>query len=208
MVNRIAFMGVILLASFLIFQSCTSLTDLADSLSRLHHLQFKLEGVEGFSIAGIPVSNKTGINDFSLQDSLKLAQLFKSRQMPVEFVIKVAIRNPNDGSAGRLKVNATLLGLSARLLIDNQPTVFGEIESPVEIPGTGEATLIPIKFSLDLFEFFGNQGLDRLLQLALAIGGRNGSSSRLALDVQPRVSTPFGELKYPGRLIIVDKEFR
>ena len=77
----------------------------------------------------------------------------------------------------------------------------------MEIPGTGQATTIPIRLSLDLYEFFGNKGYDELVGLALAIGGRSGSPSRLTLDAQPRVTTPFGEIVYPGRITIVDREF-
>jgi len=208
MVKRFPMMAVLVLTAALTFQSCASLTDLAGSLAQLQRLKFKLGQVEGFSLAGISISNKSSLNDFSVQDGLKLTQLFGSKKLPVEFILNVVAINPNDGSAGGIKTAATLSGLAARLLIDGQPTVYGDIDNPVEIPGTGEETIIPIRLSLDLYEFFGTQGLDRLLQLALAIGGKNGSSSRLALDVQPRVMTPFGEIKYPERLTIVDKEFR
>ena len=62
--------------------------------------------------------------------------------------------------------------------------------------------------SIDLFEFFGNKGYQDVIGLALAIGGLNKDTSRLSLDAQPRVSTPYGEMTYPGRILIVDKEFR
>ncbi|HAR36658.1 MAG TPA: hypothetical protein DCR87_07140 [Acidobacteria bacterium] len=208
MAKKISVIIAILLVSVLVFQSCASLTDLAGSLAQLQRLKFKLGTVEGFSLAGIPLSHKASLNDFTVQDGLKLAQLFGSKKLPVEFVLNVVAINPNDGSSGKIKTTATLSGLAARLLIDGQPTVYGDIDSPVEIPGTGQETVIPLRLSLDLYEFFGSQGLDRLLQLALAIGGKNGSTARLALDIQPRVMTPFGEIKYPERLTIVDKEFR
>ncbi|MGQ9801462.1 MAG: hypothetical protein ACUVRL_07360 [Candidatus Saccharicenans sp.] len=208
MAKKLLILGALVLSSVLIFQSCTSLTDLAGSLAQLQRLKFKLGTVEGFSLAGISLSHKASLNDFTVQDGLKLAQLFSSKKLPVEFTLNVVAINPNDGSSGKIKTTATLSGLAARLLIDGQSTVYGDITSPIDIPGTGQETIIPLRLSLDLYEFFGSQGLDRLLQLALAIGGRNGSSARLALDIQPRVMTPFGEIKYPERLTIVDKEFR
>lgn len=184
------------------------MADFASMLAQPQRLKFKLGSVESFSLAGISLGNKASLNDFSIQDGMKLAQLFGSKKLPVEFVLNVVAINPNDGTGGRVKSSATLSGLSARLLIDGQPTVYGDIDSPVEIPGTGQETRFPLRISLDLYEFFGSQGLDKLLQLSLAIGGKNGSTSRLALDIQPKVVTPFGEIKYPERLTIVDKEFR
>ena len=62
--------------------------------------------------------------------------------------------------------------------------------------------------SIDLFEFFGDKGYQSIIDLALSIGGINNNVSRLALDAQPRVSTPFGDIVYPGRITIVDREFR
>jgi hypothetical protein len=47
-----------------------------------------------------------------------------------------------------------------------------------------------------------------LYELALAVGGANQDGSRLSLDAQPRVSTPYGTITYPGRLTIVNAEFR
>lgn len=208
MARKILAPGVLLLVLTLSFESCASLTDLAGSLAQLQHLQFKLGTVEGFSLAGISLSHKASLNDFTVQDGLKLAQLFSSKKLPAEFILNLVVINPNDGSAGKIKTTATLSGLAARLLIDGQPTVYGDIDSPIEIPGTGQETIIPLRFNLDLYEFFGSQGLDRLLRLALAIGGKNSSTARLALDIQPRVMTPIGEIKYPERLTIVDKEFR
>jgi hypothetical protein len=116
--------------------------------------------------------------------------------------------NPNDGAGGTPKTASTLTSLECRLLIDGQPTVAGNIDSPVEIPGTGQESVIPMRLSLDLYEFFAGKRCRDLVALALAIGGREGSAARLSLDAQPAVSTPLGPIAYPGRLTIVSAEFR
>ncbi|MCJ7679608.1 MAG: hypothetical protein MUP70_02685, partial [Candidatus Aminicenantes bacterium] len=88
------------------------------------------------------------------------------------------------------------------------PTVTGNIENPVDVPGTGTASVIPIRLSLNLYEFFANKGYDGLINLVLALGGANRSPSRLALDALPRVNTPWGVLEYPSRITVVSTEFR
>ncbi len=117
-------------------------------------------------------------------------------------------RNPNDGSGGTTRTVSTLTRFDWRLLIDDQPTVSGGIDKPLEIPGTGQTTVIPLRLELDLYEFFGSHGYDDLLNLALALGGRHGDISRVALDALPSVSTPLGDITYPERITIVSKEFR
>lgn len=102
----------------------------------------------------------------------------------------------------------TLTSLELRLLIDGTPTVYGDIDTPIEVPGTGKATTIPLHMSIDLYEFFGQQGNEKILGLARDIGGKQKNVARISLDAQPRVSTEHGEVIYPGRITIISKGFR
>jgi len=127
--------------------------------------------------------------------------------LPAELTLDILVQNPNDGTGGSTKTNSTLTSLESRLLIDGKPTVYGNIDRPIEVPGTGQATTIPVRMSIDLYEFFGQQAYEEIINLALAIGGKRRDISRISLDAQPKVSTPFGEIVYPGRITIVNKEF-
>jgi len=190
------------------FQSCATLQQLGDALMNLKRLQFKLGGVNHFSLAGIRIGPYSSLSDFSPGDGFKLLNAFRNNSLPAEIVLEVLALNPNDGTGGSPQTVTTLSSLESRLLIDGEPTVTGNIDQPLQIPGTGQAASIPIRMTLDLLNFFGNKGYEDIIGLALAIGGKQGSSSRLSLDALPRVSTPYGEIEYPGRITIVDKEFR
>jgi len=199
-----------LLAAFslMLLGSCAVLQDMATALGNLQRLRFKLGAVHDFELLGINLSGKSRLNQFTAMDGVRLLQAFQSRRLPAAFVLDVLAVNPNDGTGGSPKTVSTLTGLESRLLIDGTPTVSGNIDRPVEIPGTGQESVIPIRLSIDLLEFFGEKKYNDLLNLALAIGGANQDGARLALDAQPRVSTPYGALTYPGRLTIVSREFR
>jgi hypothetical protein len=196
------------LAALLLLQSCETLDQLTQTLMSLRRLQFKLGGIHDFSLLGINLAGKSGLTDFSGEDGLKLVQGFRSKQLPAELTLDVLVQNPNDGKGGSTKTTSTLTSLESRLLIDDTPTVYGNIDQPIEIPGTGQASTVPVRMSIDLYEFFGQQGYEEIIGLALAIGGRRGDISRVSLDAQPKVSTPFGEIVYPGRITIIHKEFR
>ena len=200
-------LAALLAPGLLVLGGCETLQQLATSILSLQRLQFKLGSVHDFSLLGVRFGGKEALRDFSAMDGLALVQGFSSRRLPAEFILDIEVKNPNGGSGGTRQTVSTLTSLESRLLIDGKPTVIGNIDRPMEIPGTGQATVIPIRLSLDLYEFFGNKGYDELIGLALSIGGRSGSASRLTLDAQPRVTTPFGEIVYPGRITIVDREF-
>jgi hypothetical protein len=198
----------IVLAGCLAFSSCATLGNMASVLANLQHLKFKIASVRDFRLLGLDISGRSKLTDFGATDILKVAQSYSAKKLPVSFVMDVLAVNPNDGTGGTTKTTSTLTGLECRLLIDGKPTVTGNIESPVEIPGTGQESVIPLRLSLDLLEFFTDKRYEDLVGMALAIGGRNGSAARLSLDAQPTVSTPVGPITYPGRITIVSTDFR
>ena len=201
-------LAVLALAGILMLSSCAAIDEMAAALANLQRLKFKLSGVRDFRLLGIDIGGKARISDFSALDAVKLVQSYTSRKLPVDFVLDVVAVNPNDGTGGTRKTTSTLSGLECRLLLDGQPTVVGNIDQPIEIPGTGQESVIPLRLSLDLLEFFASKQYEDLVQLALAIGGKNKTPARIALDAQPTVSTPVGPITYPGRITIISTEFR
>ncbi len=199
---------VAILALLIGLQSCAILEQFAGALINLQRLKFKLGAVHDFSLLGINLSSKLSVSDFTAAEGLRLVQAFTSKRIPAEFVLDILAVNPNDGTGGSKQTVSTLTGLESRLLVDGKPTVTGNIDRPIEIPGTGQEATIGIRLSIDLYEFFGRGGYEDILGLALAIGGRRGTASRLSLDTLPTVTTPFGPITYPNRITIVDKEFR
>lgn len=178
-----------------------------ETMVNLSRLKFKLGNVNNLTLSGINISNKKSISDFNAVELLKLTSVITSGELPVSFTLNVEAKNPNDGSGGYPKTDATLKAFPWKLEIDNVETISGNIGSSVSVPGTGDVTNIPLTMNLDLIEFFGNKGLDNLVNLALALGGQQGSSSKLTLYATPTVSSPLGDIKYPGELKIVDQTF-
>jgi hypothetical protein len=206
--NRTRIWGGILILSVLLLQGCATLGEIARTLASLKHLQFRLEGISDFSLAGIHIGQKAQLRDFTVADGIQLLAAFRAKHLPARFLLNVEAHNPNDGSDATTRTVSTLTRFDWRLLVDDQPTINGGIDRPLEIPGTGRSTIIPLRLELDLIEFFGDHGYNDLLNLALALGGKRGDISRVALDAQPSVSTPLGDITYPERITIVSKEFR
>ncbi len=192
-----------ILSMLLLLTSCS----VYETIINLSRLKFKLGSVNNFQIGGINISGKKSFQDFSAAEILMLTSTLTSGKLPASFTLNVEAKNPNDGTGGYPKTDATLKAFPWRLNINNTETISGNIGSPVTVPGTGEVTNIPLDMNIDLIQFFGNNGLENLVNLALAIGGLEGSSSRLTLFATPTVSSPLGDIKYPGELKIVDQSF-
>jgi len=178
-----------------------------DAITNIQRLQFKLDKVTGMKLAGVSFSNLSSISNISLMDAANLLANFTQGKLPVEFTLNVLAKNPNDGTGGTKNTSAVIKNMAWRLFIDNNETINGNVGN-VSVPGVGKTTNIPIGMSFDLLRFFKDAGYDNLLNLALALGGRNGSSSRITLKVKPTVETILGPITYPGEFDVIDREFR
>ncbi len=204
---KILFVVTSLTISLALIEGCETLKQYSQAMADLKKLEFKLEDVENFSLAGINLSNKKSVSDLSMMDGVKLGKAFKDNKFPADFVLNVAARNPNDGSGATQSTNAKITNFDWKLYIDDVETIHGNINRTIMIPGSGQKEIIPLSISLDLYDYFSNKGYDGLLNLAMAVGGVKGSAARLKLDAKPTVSTGLGAITYPGRITIVDKQF-
>jgi len=177
------------------------------TLTNLSRLQFKVGQVDGFKINGVSISGKSKLSDFNPLDLINLSAAFAKGSLPASFVLNVEAKNPNDGTGGYQKSDATLQNFKWRLFLDDKETVSGELDQPVTVPGTGNVTTIPLRINLDLVKFFEDRGYESIINLALALGGVQGSSSKITLFATPTVSSPFGNITYPGELKLVDTQF-
>ncbi|TNE35137.1 hypothetical protein EP342_02080 [bacterium] len=205
MKNRIYFTAIIFVVATFFFTSCKTLNQIKDSVINLQRLEFKLDNVNNFRLAGVDLSKIKSVSDLSVMDGIKLTKAFAEKKLPAQFVLNVAANNPNDGTGGSKQSAATLTSLDWKLYIDNKETIAGNINKEIVIPGTGQSETIPLVMNIDLYQFFGNKGYEDIINLALAIGGQGGSASRLKLDALPTVKTPIGNINYPNRITIVDK---
>jgi len=196
---------VILLSAMLSSISCSALRGVGEAITNLSRCSFKVENVSNFSLAGISLGNKSS---YSIGDGLALAAAFARNELPASFTLNVAAINPNDGTGGTPSSAATLTHFAWTLLIDNTETIRGDIAEPITIPGTGQLSIIPLTMNLDLFQFFHNRGYENIVNLALALGGVNRTTSTITLRARPTIDTRFGPIQYPEEITIVDREFR
>lgn len=188
--------------------ACSTLSDISNSLTSLQKMQFKISGLTNMKLAGVELTRIASPTKLGVADALALTNAFSRKSLPTSFTLNVDARNPNNGAKGARTVPLTLNGFDWQLLIDDKRTISGGLERSIEIPGTTAATTIPLAVSMDMYQFFADRGYDGIVNLALALGGVNGSTSKVKLDAKPTVGTPFGPMSYPGRITIVDTEFR
>ncbi|MGB9697463.1 MAG: hypothetical protein ACP5P3_07725 [Ignavibacteria bacterium] len=197
--------GVLVLIVAILSFSCSGYIDAYKNLQRL---QFKLGKVHNFKLAEITLNDKANLNDIGVIDMAKLIAAFSSGVLKTQFTLDLLAKNPNDGTGGTPNTSAVIRALEWRLYLDQKEVLQGNIDKGIEIPGIGQETVIPVEVTFDMLKFFHGENLNSLINLALVLGGKQGSSSRLELKIKPTVDTIFGPITYPGEITVVDKEFR
>ncbi len=192
--------------SLFFFQGCSTV----QGIMSLQQLTYSIESIESVYLGGVSVGGKKVINDFSVKETLNLALLVSTKKMPLRMTVNIAVKNPNTGmgEASGFNGTATLKNLDWRLLIDNIPTISGNLPTSFEIPGNGQTTIVPIEMSVELYEYLEQKGYEGMANIALAISGLGKGGAHIKIDALPTVSTFIGDIKYPNRITIVDKEIR
>ena len=178
-----------------------------ETIVNLSRLKFRIDSIDNLELAGIPLKNKLGINDFSTLETMKLSTAFVRNTLPLTFTINVDAKNPNDGTGGYPRTNATIVSFPWRLFLDDKQTVTGNIGSEVAVPGSGETTKIPLKVTIDLVQFFKEKGYQGILNLALNLVKESSAPSKITLYAQPTVGSQLGNIKYPKEIKIINLEY-
>lgn len=187
---------------------CSTIQSISQALTDVGKLQFKLDRATDFTVNGINISTLNSVKDINPLKAVELVALVSNKQLPVAFTLNVLAKNPNDGSNGKPPTDLYLRKIAWTLLIDNRTTINGVVDKRLQIPSSGQSITIPITISLDLFKFFSDKGYEDLMNLAFAIGGKSGSSSRLKLSARVAAEVPgFGVVDYPGELTIINTSF-
>lgn len=192
-----------LLAVVVLIAGCSGITD---TITNAQRLQWKLGSVSGMTVSGVNVSNVSSFSSINPLDLVKLTSAVGSGTLPVGFTLNLLAKNP-EGEGGSKNSSDLIKSVEWRLLIDNKETINGMVSGPITIPGVGQTSTIPVSISLDLMQYFQNEGLQSLVGMVLGIGGKSGSPARLSLKIKPTIDTFIGPIS-PGEITVIDKEFR
>lgn len=193
----------IVIAAMIVISGCSGITD---TITNAQRLQWKLGNVSGMKVSGVDVSNVSSFSSINPLDLVKLTSAVGSGQLPVSFTLNLLAKNP-EGEGGSKNSSDLIKSVDWRLLIDNKETINGVVSGPITVPGVGQTSTIPVGISLDIMQFFQNEGLQSLAGMLLGIGGKSGSPARLSLKIRPTIDTFLGPIS-PGEITVIDKEFR
>lgn len=188
----------IVLVAVLLAPALTGCQSLREIRS-LRQVDFALDRVSGAQLAGVDLERVRSYNDLTGSDLLRVGRAISQNEMPFQFTVHVSANNPEENQR-----QARLVAFDWTLLLDERETVAGTFNETVQLPA-GEVVDIPLEMELDLLNFFDRSSRD-LVELALAIAGAEGASTRIQLRARPSIDTPIGPIRYPNDITIVSRD--
>lgn len=166
------------------FSGCKSLKE----NKRFAKCEFKTKRISRLSIGGIEILNKRSINDFSMQEGLRLAYQVKQQKLITNLTVDLQVKNPNSDPA-------TLRGFQYVLVIDGKEIINTELNSVLNIPGYGER-VFGVTSRFDLIKAAKDTGYDTLLKLALGLAEGRQQPVNFDLYFRPKIYVMDKKVKY------------
>lgn len=164
-------------------------------MSNLRKVQFGIDRVTDASLAGVDLDSLRSYEDLSSAEMARVLQSAVERRAPMAFTLHLNAENPEENDAP-----ARLVEMDWTLLLDDTETISGTFNQDVRL-APGDPVTVPIDMELDLFNFFERSSRD-LVELALAVAGVNGRSTKIKLRATPVVETVIGRIRYPQPITI------
>lgn len=166
-------------------------------ISELSKLKFTLDRVSSVRVAGIDIMNITDARELNVYQISRITLAASRETLPLDLTLHLKSENPMIN-----QVAATITRMDWTLVLDGRDTISGTLEEDITLPA-GVAQEIPLRLSLNLFEFFNDKNAMDLLDLALAFAGEGGAIPKgIALKVRPTINTIIGPLTYSSPILI------
>lgn len=182
--------GMFVLLIAVLVTACTSVP----TLESLQKCEFRMQGIEDISAAGVRISGKQSISDLSVLDASRIMVALTKGSLPVRMVVDVGVRNPNRQTAalGRVEYIAYL---------DGNQIFSGSTTDSIKIPGNNVSSL-PFNVEFDLFDLMEGETEDAILNFLFNLAGVSTVPSTFTMKVKPSISVAGIQVPYPDYLDI------
>lgn len=193
------FRNFFLVAAIAFFITSCGILEQAGEMYNLTRCEFKLNTVEDVHLAGVYIQNYDQFSDLNFTDALKLTNAFLSKNLPLDFTLNIATKNPNQQKAALNK-------LQWILYIDNIEMTRGTTNKRIEIPPNGGMSNLPLNLNIELFNALSGDSKDAILNFGFNLAGQGNKPTRITVKAKPTVYVSGRAIDYPG-YITIENEF-
>jgi len=158
-----------------------------------------MKNIERIKVAGVSMEGKSSINDFSLADMAMLTQHAIRGTLPLDMVLHIEAKNPNQQSAAINRIEWIAY-------VDDLEMMSGYVDERVVVPPNNGIGIIPLHIEFDLKKVVESSTGKAIANLALNMMNIGERESRFTIKIKPTILVGSFALDYPG-YISITKEF-
>src|SRR4030043_1795378 len=188
----------ILIYSIMMICILTSCLTLGELIS-FTKCEFRMKNIQQIQLAGVNLEGKSSVNDFKISDMATFTQYALRGTLPLEMVLQIEAKNPNQQSAAINKVEWIAY-------LDDFELITGLIKDRVVVPPNDGVGLIALHIRFDLRKAVESSAGSAIANLALKNMNIGEQESRFSVKIKPTILIGSFALDYPG-YVKISKEY-
>jgi hypothetical protein len=177
----------------MLFSSCSVLQQTSE-MKNFGKCDFRIESARNMKLAGVNIQDKKSLQDMTIMEMTKIGGMIAGGTLPLNFDLKIEVKNPNP-------VVAAMNKLDWILLIDDIEMTRGILNQRVEVPA-GSLANFPVFINLDLMKSLNGKSGDALINFAMNLAGTGSRPTRIKLKAKPTIMIGTTPIEYPGYITI------
>ncbi len=180
----------IVFASLLLIAAGCGVGRQLQQMANIARCEFRLRDVQNTTLANVNVQQIRSMADLNLSQAAAITGALASNKLPLNFVLNMDVRNPNDTQASMNRFDWILF-------IDDVEMTNGSVDNRLDIAGNQVNTL-PLRINVDLMQALSGRSRDAIINFGLNLAGQGGQPSRMMMKIRPTVMVGNVPLTYPG----------
>jgi hypothetical protein len=177
----------------MLFSSCSVLQQTSE-MKNFGKCEFRIESARNMKLAGVNIQDKKSLQDLTIMEMTKIGGVIAGGTLPLNFDLKIEVKNPNP-------VMAAMNKLDWILLIDDIEMTRGILNQRIEVPA-GSLANFPVFINLDLMKSLNGKSGDALINFAMNLAGTGSRPTRIKLKAKPTIMIGSTPVEYPGYITI------
>jgi hypothetical protein len=177
----------------MLFSSCSVLQQTSE-MKNFGKCEFRIESARNMKLAGVNIQDKKSLQDLTIMEMTKIGGVIAGGTLPLNFDLKIEVKNPNP-------VMAAMNKLDWILLIDDIEMTRGILNQRIEVPA-GSLANFPVFINLDLMKSLNGKSGDALINFAMNLAGTGSKPTRIKLKAKPTIMIGSTPVEYPGYITI------
>ncbi|MBO7460434.1 MAG: LEA type 2 family protein, partial [Bacteroidales bacterium] len=155
---------------------------------------FDFNSVNSVEMLGLNLRKGMTRSDLNVNQAIALTRALVNKSLPVTFNVNLDVTNPNSSPASMTKMDYILT-------LNDKRVIATTLDQTISVPANASNT-VTIPVSTDLFQLFGGESADAIVNLAFKLAGASSDPVNVGIKIKPYITVGGQQLAYPDYITL------